>query len=132
MCNTLELSGLFVYLRELRSFSVPGDRKNCKGFGLLGGSVPRPTLWVCKKFIWRSLSRTGRVVLRNQFHEPEQSFLVLVSSYEYKVRVLSTQIFSMIKCFFNFGWQVFKVTRIDNFFLFYQNSSDLLKLYGMY
>ena len=37
MCNTLELSGLFVYLRELRCFSVPGDRKNCKGFGLLGG-----------------------------------------------------------------------------------------------
>ena len=37
MCNTLELSGLSVYLRELRCFSVPGDRKNCKGFGLLGG-----------------------------------------------------------------------------------------------
>ena len=112
-------------------FSAWGQKK-LQGFWFARGDQYPGWVLLCKKFIWRSLSRTGRVVLRNQFHEPEQSFLVLVSLYEYKVRVLSTQIFSMIKCFFNFGWQVVKVTRIDNFFLFYQNSSDLLKLYGMY
>ena len=37
MCKILELSGLFVCLRDLLSFSVLGGQKKLLGCGLLGG-----------------------------------------------------------------------------------------------
>ena len=39
----------------------------------------------------KQLTKTGMVVLSSQFHEPEQNVLILVSSHQYKVPVLSTQ-----------------------------------------
>ena len=44
----------------------------------------------------KQLNKTGMVVLPSQFQEPEQSVLILVSSHQYKVHVLSTQIDLML------------------------------------
>ena len=42
----------------------------------------------------KKLTKSGMLVLPNQFHEPEQSALILLLSNQYKVQALSTQIFS--------------------------------------
>ena len=44
----------------------------------------------------KQLTKTGMIVLTNQFLEPEKITLVLVLSYQYKVHVLSAQFLSMI------------------------------------
>ena len=51
--------------------------------------------------VWHATSPSGKApnqnrdgVLPNQFHESEQSVLILVSSHQYKVHVLLTQFFS--------------------------------------
>ena len=50
-------------------------------------------------------SKQERLYLPNLFYEPEQSVLILVSLHQYKVHVLSTQIFSHDLMFWLVGLQ---------------------------
>ena len=47
MCDTLKLSGLFVYLKGLNNFSVPGGTEKVAGLWFARGrSVPRLTVYI--------------------------------------------------------------------------------------